>query len=423
MHRVLALREYERASIGDRWDPQTRMVSREVAARLEALQARQDAEFLSFGRRTLQAQQYVGTVGLGDCAIDLLPKVDQRDDARVRAQLVSMLAVAGIIPDLEAGTTGLASHEATLLDAYLATYTRKLVAEWRRGPIRDYQREDRRRDCLRGKLLVARQIRESLRDPMGFHTRADELIHDVPLTRVLKRALEICRRHAVSHAIRQEASGLLQDFAHVGESRAGEAERVIADRRHARFAPLLELARLLIRGASPDRAGAAMTYSLVFDMNVVFERYVGRLLARLCTGRGLTASMQHEGSSLLLLEGRPKFRLRPDVAIHERDRLRCLIDTKWKRLDPEQPNWGISQADMYQMYAYGKEYACPRVVLVYPRFGELPLDVATYRHHPGEASSLRIDVRCIEVGAGAARAVRDMDQIVSSGRSREGSSE
>jgi len=49
-----------------------------------------------------------------------------------------------------------------------------------------------------------------------------------------------------------------------------------------------------------------------------------------------------------------------------------VIDTKWKLLDEyaERKNYNISQADMYQLYAYGKKYTSvthePRLVLLYP---------------------------------------------------------
>lgn len=50
-----------------------------------------------------------------------------------------------------------------------------------------------------------------------------------------------------------------------------------------------------------------------------------------------------------------------------------IMDTKWKRLfDDPGKNYGISQADMYQMYAYSKKYQdketgeCPEVWLLYP---------------------------------------------------------
>ena len=45
---------------------------------------------------------------------------------------------------------------------------------------------------------------------------------------------------------------------------------------------------------------------------------------------------------------------------------KIVLDTKWKLLAPCYPNFGISQADMYQMYAYGKKYAAHKVILLYP---------------------------------------------------------
>ena len=43
------------------------------------------------------------------------------------------------------------------------------------------------------------------------------------------------------------------------------------------------------------------------------------------------------------------------------------MDTKWKKLiDNENKNYGISQADMYQMYAYSKFYDATDIWLLYP---------------------------------------------------------
>ena len=39
-----------------------------------------------------------------------------------------------------------------------------------------------------------------------------------------------------------------------------------------------------------------------------------------------------------------------------------MIDTKWKRLDMSRPHENVSQSDVYQMYAYGKEYDLPKVI-------------------------------------------------------------
>ena len=48
------------------------------------------------------------------------------------------------------------------------------------------------------------------------------------------------------------------------------------------------------------------------------------------------------------------------------------MDTKWKRLNAEDGDLkrGVNQADMYQMFVYGKKYqkfGCRKVALVYPK--------------------------------------------------------
>ena len=44
------------------------------------------------------------------------------------------------------------------------------------------------------------------------------------------------------------------------------------------------------------------------------------------------------------------------------------MDTKWERLiNNERINYGISQSDMYQMYAYSKRYKAQDIWLLYPQ--------------------------------------------------------
>lgn len=42
------------------------------------------------------------------------------------------------------------------------------------------------------------------------------------------------------------------------------------------------------------------------------------------------------------------------------------MDTKWKLLSEKNNNYGISQSDIYQMYAYNKKYDSRNVTLLYP---------------------------------------------------------
>src|SRR5690606_34606030 len=70
--------------------------------------------------------------------------------------------------------------------------------------------------------------------------------------------------------------------------------------------------------------------------------------------------------------GTTKFRLKPDIVVDKSQTRKKIIDTKWKLLDElaERKNYNISQADMYQLYAYGRKYTSseiePSLVLIYP---------------------------------------------------------
>jgi len=278
---VLTLREHESAGIGPQWDARRKIVtSREVAA-LESVQARTANELLSIGRRSIKAQQFVGTVGLGRRAIEILPKVD-RDADTTRRRLVEMLAVARWLPFREADIAAQAGRAATVLDAFMRVYLDHLTLEWRRGRIANYRKQDRNRSFLKGKLLFQRQIRDNRLHPERFFTRCDEFLHDVPLSQLLKAALHICRRHALMHDIRRDTLALLMEFDEVSDARFERCQfdNIATDRRTDRFAPLVALAKQFLGGQSPDRPGAIETYSLLFDMNMVFEAYIASLMQR-----------------------------------------------------------------------------------------------------------------------------------------------
>jgi 5-methylcytosine-specific restriction enzyme subunit McrC len=103
-------------------------------------------------------------------------------------------------------------------------------------------------------------------------------------------------------------------------------------------------------------------------MEQIFEKYIAKWVCRIFGERGWKVSIQDDG--YYLFDEPQMFSLRPDIVLRRGD-ITVIMDTKWKRLDPNARNSGISQADMYQMYAYSKKYAqydrpVPEVWLLYP---------------------------------------------------------
>ena len=96
---------------------------------------------------------------------------------------------------------------------------------------------------------------------------------------------------------------------------------------------------------------------------------------------GWAIESQHHRHHLIEdFEGRRAFGLRPDFVLTHPDGRFIIADAKWKRLDAgkKHPPLGISQADLYQLYAYGHKYrladgSCPELWLLYPEQEALPL--------------------------------------------------
>lgn len=63
--------------------------------------------------------------------------------------------------------------------------------------------------------------------------------------------------------------------------------------------------------------------------------------------------------------------LMPDIIVSgdSGGKSRLILDTKWKRLQTsdENPKSGVSQADIYQLFAYAKHYGCRDNILLYPK--------------------------------------------------------
>jgi len=96
-------------------------------------------------------------------------------------------------------------------------------------------------------------------------------------------------------------------------------------------------------------------------------------------------------------ENRNIFSLRPDIVVKDNKGNTIIMDTKWKRLyDNPEKNYGISQVDMYQMYAYSKKYNANEVWVLYPRVNELENRIIEFRDEDTKIHIFFVDVSEIE---------------------------
>ncbi len=130
----------------------------------------------------------------------------------------------------------------------------------------------------------------------------------------------------------------------------------------------LAWAKLILDGFSPlSMKGNHEALSLLFPMEAVFESYVASVLRGQLV-EGATLTTQARSKYLVTHNQRKQFLLKPDLIVISPDKRKVVLDTKWKLIDLDAHNFGLSQADFYQMYAYGQKYldGLGALVLIYP---------------------------------------------------------
>ena len=335
----------------------------ERAARRLKLPGPETAVLTRTAKSRLKARQVVGVLAIPGRTVEILPKIDGEDHA-VRMALVHMLDVAWDLRVADGEIAALATQRLDLLELLIRLFADRLRAALRSGLPRRYLAREEDLPLLRGRLDVIRQTTHLAVRPDRLACRFDELSEDTPLNRVLKAAVKRLADRARTAANVRSLAELAARFEFVGDSRAPLDEQVRLDRTNAAFHGLYCLARLLLRGDWQSTAsGGQPGFALLFPMNELFEKFVGRSLKRALAPRRVSL----QDSSYYALEEK-LFALYPDAVI---DNGAVVLDTKWKRLKPDKENLGVEQADVYQMLAYGRAYEAKRLILLYPWSEEL----------------------------------------------------
>lgn len=373
---VISLREFERLHVGE-LDPRRPSIRPEQARQIEGLRRRHGFDvFERTGETTLSASQYVGAVQLGSLTVEVLPKVEGIDGTTMRRNLVAMLSTAYGLEVSVGEAASVATQRFGLLEFLVRLFVNRLFAELHRGLVRRYEKREENLSVVRGRVLIGEQIRRNILAPERFYCGFEEFTEDNPLNRVLKAALRLLLAFSRNVDNQRSLAELLLAFEGVAdiERRNLPWKEIKIDRLNARYVPCLNLASLFLRQTPPDvTAGSAGGLSVFFDMNVLFEEYVGRIAAKVLRPLGFDVRLQ-EGRRYLVYDevaDRDAFLLKPDIVGRIGQQAVWIIDTKWKELSAEEAREGVSQADMYQMYAYARRYECPDVVLMYPHHAGL----------------------------------------------------
>ena len=311
------------------------------------------------GGKFIQARNYVGVLQTkSGLTIEILPKIADKNDAeRSKAVFIKMLRTLKNFPFKSSNLASLKTQNLPLLEIFISMFLYELEALVKKGIKSDYVALEENLNFLKGKLNINEQIKRNSIHKERFYVGYSEFLSDIKINRIIKTTLKFLYKKSNSSKNQQKIRELLFIFDEVLECEDYQNffAKLVINRQVKHYEQTLLWCKIFLLGNSfTPHKGDDLAFALLFDMNALFESYVGNFIKKSFPCTILQHSEKH------LVEDPKSFKLRPDVFLEGK----FIADTKWKIVSSRDD---ISQADLYQLYAYGKKHECSNLYLIYPK--------------------------------------------------------
>lgn len=336
------------------------------------------------GKKKLRLCNHVGYLqSPGGETIEVLPKTEQEPPAepdRLRRLLQRMLRSALVVKHREAGNAELLRSRTPLHEWIVGQFLYEVAELMRRGLRFDYHNVEEQCRFVRGRLDMNKQLRQTPDKATQFHVRHTEFSPERIENRLIKTALELAfklTRHSDNWRLANSLRHQLHNIAALHQPMQ-YFNRWDHGKMMKGYEAVKPWCRLMLEQLNPDfQKGEHRGIALLFPMEQLFECYLASCLRRqLQPGGQLTTQASREH----LLKHAPHpahepqgwFMLKPDFLV-EHNRTPYVLDAKWKLINQHQATtehkYGIRQADLYQMFAYGHTYLSGEghLMLIYPK--------------------------------------------------------
>lgn len=333
--------------------------------------------------RVITAKNYVGIITMKDgTTIEILPKIysSAEDDAtgtRTKKLLIDMLRTLRDAPFKSLQTSSVDIAKLNILEIFIRMFIDEVFFIVKRGLKCSYEHIEENATFFKGKMLFSQQMKYNHSHKERSYVDHDAFTINRPENRLLKATLQYLYQQTTSSRNKNDLKTLQTVFASVDASTDYKSDfsRYVPDRNTKDYNTALLWCRVFLTGKSfTSFAGSEVALALLFPMETLFESYIAALIRKQLDANAYIVSAQDKRYHLFDTP-RGQFQLRPDIVITRRaDGAIFVLDTKWKLLAEGRGNYGISQADMYQMYAYQRKYGSQHVTLLYPKTAAVPAD-------------------------------------------------
>lgn len=319
---------------------------------------------------------YVGIINIDNVVIEILPKISLTNDInKDREVLIRMLVKCRRLPIQINNSLSTENCNVSLIDLLGKLYANALFKELKKGIYHEYVNVEENLNTIKGKLLLTTHIKKNAFNKTKVYCKYDEFLEDNYLNKIFKLAtstLLICVKDEKVKNILNNIIIMLEAV-DCNTINLNKLNIYKLNRQNARFKDAFNIAKLILNNSfMKNTIGKDNGFNILYEMNYLYEEYIGVLLKEICNKEEQKIVTQETGKYLLNNNATKKEQvaLRPDIILYENNKPKIILDTKWKSvLYKERENY--SQADIYQMYAYVTRYKeCEKCILLYPKISD-----------------------------------------------------
>ncbi|MCC0682614.1 McrC family protein [Clostridioides sp. ES-S-0005-03] len=325
--------------------------------------------------KIIKAKNYVGTIQTPKgVTIEILPKIyiSSHEDSYKKTKKI-FLKMLKSVKDMPFKTFNMANLDTInmeILDIFIIMFLDEVSVLIKKGIKSSYIKEEGNLNYLRGKLLINKHISKNIISKDKFYLEYDEYSKNIPENRIIKSTLLKLKDVTSKSNIQNRIQKYYFAFDEVDKSLNYEKDfsRCTNNRLMNDYKLALEWSKIFLQNKGfTSYKGGSKSYSLLFPMEKVFENYVANSIKKCNLFNKFDVIIQaRKDETMYLFDTPKKFKLKPDIIMKNSEET-IILDTKWKNLyDNYNKNYGISQSDMYQMYAYSKKYNANKIIIIYP---------------------------------------------------------
>ena len=258
---------------------------------LDALTRWQDRKGIQYFTRIhngIKVNQWVGVIQSPSITLEILPKADRptnenRTDSqdcqdKWRSILLTMIQWAfGIAPEFHFDAQ-MQIRRANILDILADAFLLNVDDLVKSGLIKKYRwQDDLRSSAIRGRFLIENQIKHNVGHDEQFACRINSYDKCNLLNGIIKTAILVLKTANIATGKQDRLVSLANFFEDIPASCPSEDsfKTIKWDRKSERYFKAISLARLILFSLSPDfYSGNEKIFTLLFDMNELFEMYV-----------------------------------------------------------------------------------------------------------------------------------------------------